>query len=240
MTKEQRLAFLDKLVRAQSWSLSEEVIRCVGEADALDSEQKVEWILVLAHDIAGIRGEPVSVAQLEAMLKPPEPPAKTYPEDVSDVIEAIEMGLVSELRRAIQAPGADLEEISEYHDHMTPLLLALYQRDTAMVKVLIDAGANVHYRGGYPDAPIHLACLAGPRILQLVIDAGADLNCRSGSGETPLTLLAARDKHLDAVNVLLRSGAERRLPNGKGETPLAIAEREGAHALATALTASRP
>ena len=51
------------------------------------------------------------------------------------VFEAIESGEVSFLREALQAAEVDIDEINDYHDGMTPLLLALYQRDLAMTRL---------------------------------------------------------------------------------------------------------
>lgn len=165
--------------------MPESVTDAFASCERITTVEQLESVLVIANDIASLRGEPLSLDIVERLLEPPKAPTKVYPKKVSAVISAIEDGLAGELRRAVTRRSANLEEISDYHDGMTPLLLALYQRDLKMTEILVAAGADVNHRGHYSEAPIHLAMLGrGTKRLEILLAAGADPSLADDSGGT--------------------------------------------------------
>lgn len=68
----------------------------------------------------------------------------------------------------------------------TPLFVAAYTRDTEMVRLLLDAGADPNGRctGGY--TAVHGACFAGSaRILRWLLEHGGDLELHDCWRQTP-------------------------------------------------------
>ena len=93
------------------------------------------------------------------------------------------------------------------------------QDDPALVRRLLDLGADVEARDQQA-GPLHLAAGAGHLgVIECLLGAGIDVNCLDGSGETPLAHVAWAVKSADRVataELLLRHGAdlEHRGPSG--------------------------
>ena len=83
---------------------------------------------------------------------------------------------------------------------------AVMNRNKEMVKLLIDAGANVNASSTrYNETPLHYA--KDPGIIKLLIDAGANVNAGNIDGETPLCS-AVYNNNLPAAKLLIKNGAE--------------------------------
>ena len=93
-------------------------------------------------------------------------------------------------------------------DGTTALHWAVRGGDTAAVKKLIRAGANVNAANWYGVTPLALAAMNGDAaMIAVLVDAGADTNAQRGEGETVL-MTAARTGRPDAVKVLIARGAK--------------------------------
>jgi ankyrin repeat protein len=88
----------------------------------------------------------------------------------------------------------------------TPLFIAIESKDTALVKVLLDHGAdpNVSVEGGW--IPLS-AALKSPEIVRILLDHGANPNCERKSQYNVLDI-AVHNGCLSSATELLRSGAE--------------------------------
>lgn len=64
-----------------------------------------------------------------------------------------------------------------------PLHLLLLKKNDELIKLLIEAGADVNIRNGNDETPLHYVKTTGA--LKLLLDAGADLNLKNRLGETP-------------------------------------------------------
>lgn len=101
------------------------------------------------------------------------------------------------------------QEIAEGRARLisSPLVYAAAMNHTAIMRLLIDAGAEVHRRRGCHRIPIMAAADQG-RVdaLEMLLDAGADIEAHGANCNTPLSLAASKG-HLPAVEVLLARGA---------------------------------
>lgn len=108
----------------------------------------------------------------------------------------------------------------------SPLLYAAAMNHTAIMRLLIDAGAEVHRRHGCHRIPIMAAADQG-RVdaLEMLLDAGADVEAHGANCNTPLSLAASKG-HLAVVKTLLARGANIDTAR-RGRTPLMRAAQIG-------------
>jgi len=77
----------------------------------------------------------------------------------------------------------------------------------AIVKALIEHGADVNKQSANKNTPLHYAAhYPMPKIMQLLIAAGADTNLMNANGKTPLNVV----RRPEAVNLLNRNQSSRR------------------------------
>lgn len=112
----------------------------------------------------------------------------------------------------------------------TPLHHAAGFGTVAVMKALLDRGAEVNATNRTQSAPLHWAILDAGKA-GLLIERGANVNARSADGRTPL-YLAASQRNGDAVlRLLLEKGADPNLAMPNGRTPLMAAAGGGGVAM---------
>jgi rhodanese-related sulfurtransferase len=90
----------------------------------------------------------------------------------------------------------------------TPLMKASHQGDSAIVRVLIAAGAPIDARNADGNNALWLACVGGHlEVIDALVGAGIELNNRNDNGATALMYGASAGK-ADVVNRLLAKGAD--------------------------------
>ena len=155
----------------------------------------------------------------------------------------------AEATAACLAAGADVSARNE--DEYTPLLLATLHGGagtdggsgiemTAVVTVLLEAGADVNARGNVRNTALHHAA-AGKRVetarnrydhvetpaaVAALLAAGADIHARDLNGNSPLHH-AASAEGLETVAMLLEAGADVHARDSEGDTPLLMAAERG-------------
>ena len=106
----------------------------------------------------------------------------------------------------------------------TPLLAAARDGNTPVVRLLLEAGADVRAKENAT-----LLCAAGDNgsaeLIRVLVAAGADVKAMDEKGNTAIHLLAHRcwwEKDFDpaAVKLLLEGGASAGAKNKEGKTPL--------------------
>ena len=103
---------------------------------------------------------------------------------------------------------------------VTPLLYAANHGNKALVKVLLDEGADPDKTNNNGCTPLHWAVnsIANQEVVQLLMAHGAELNKADNRGWTPLHVAAYHDVE-DILNILLDGGADPTMPK-VGRTPL--------------------
>ena len=76
-----------------------------------------------------------------------------------------------------------------------------------VVRVLIEAGADVNALDSDRDSPLHLAAEMNPEIVPVLLEAGATVNLLDNNQHSPL-LYAAFSDHDSAVDALIAAGAD--------------------------------
>ena len=120
----------------------------------------------------------ISVVLLVVFLREPKPPKISIHQAAKDGnIEAVKQHL---------ADGVDVNAKDDEYGATSLHITAEYGYKE-IVKLLIDAGADVHEKDKNGSTPLHDAALNGQKeIAELLIDKGADVNAKNKFGDTPL------------------------------------------------------
>ncbi|RDW57753.1 hypothetical protein BP5796_12554 [Coleophoma crateriformis] len=109
----------------------------------------------------------------------------------------------------------------------TALFWAVEKGHKAVVKLLLEKGADLETKDQYGRTPLSWAAANGyEAIVQLLLEKGADLDTKDHDGRTPLSL-ATENGHEAMIQLLLEKGADLETKNQYGRTPLSLAVEEG-------------
>jgi ankyrin repeat protein len=147
-----------------------------------------------------------------------------------DVFEAATAGDADRVRALVTKDRALANAWSP--DGFFPLGLAAFFKRPAVVKVLLENGANAKMASrpaGF--TPLHSAVAddageATKDIVRMLIDAGGDPNARSATDGTPVHT-AAFTGNLPVLEMLLDAGGDPQAPDKKGHSPLDVARERG-------------
>jgi mono/diheme cytochrome c family protein len=109
-------------------------------------------------------------------------------------------------------------------DGATALMAAAFYGDTALVRRIAAAGADVDARDGAGGTAL-IRAAGDVETLRLLLDAGADVNARSDEGRTALTIASGIVGATPSVQLLLEYGADPTAAVRSDMTPLAEAAR---------------
>jgi ankyrin repeat protein len=156
----------------------------------------------------------------ELMMVPPNKQAEMINHQIRKPIP--NMNLVQDLI----VLGANLDWQDELSQDRTPLHLAIYSNFSEIVRMLIDAGANLNVQDKHGDTPLHVAIMKNnPIIVQMLIDAGADLNMQDIWNRTPLHWAVYYGK-VEIVRMLIDAGARKDILDYRGRLPYDLADTE--------------
>lgn len=142
------------------------------------------------------------------------------------LVEAVQKGDVSAVRRLLQQQGGDVNAPSR--DGSTALHFAVHRNDAPTVEELLRAGANVNVKNRRGVAPLLLAAENGhTAIIERLLTAGAEPDAAWPGGETAI-MTAARTGNAAAVTALMAKGADvNHRETTRGQTALMWAAAEG-------------
>jgi ankyrin repeat protein len=120
-----------------------------------------------------------------------------------------------------RATPVNVADGTDYNQN--PILLASVQGEMSIIKVLLDAGANIEARGQFGMTALMLATLKGnTKVVELLLARGAKVDARADNGATAL-MTAARDNFPDLVELLIGHGADVNAATKQAFTPLMAA-----------------
>jgi ankyrin repeat protein len=126
--------------------------------------------------------------------------------------------------------GADVESKEGFYNQ-TPLSYAAQHGHEAVVKLLLEKGADVECRSNGSATPLFWAVETGREaVVKLLLEKGANMESTEGFyGQTPLSLAArgAQKWHEGVMKLLLEKGADMESKSHDGQTPLSWAARSG-------------
>ncbi len=96
----------------------------------------------------------------------------------------------------------------------------------AIMKMLLDAGADVEAGNRFGQKPLHWA-FANREQVSLLLERGANVNGQAHDGRTALYLAASQHNSADVLELLLAKGADPNLATTNGRTPLMAASAGG-------------
>jgi len=102
----------------------------------------------------------------------------------------------------------------------TPLILAAYNEQPAIVQFLLASGADINVQDAAGNTALMGVCFKGYKdIAKMLMDAGADVNVRNSNGAPAITF-AATFGHLQIAEWLLQHGADLSLRDSRGKSPV--------------------
>ena len=112
-------------------------------------------------------------------------------------------------------------------DHWSPLIIAASNGDLETARLLLDHGANIHFKVKGSSTPLHFAAKYGfSALVDLLLCAGANLNAVEHDLRSP-SMLAAMRGYLPSLKTLVNRGAELHRQDLDSSTTLSLAADSG-------------
>ena len=112
------------------------------------------------------------------------------------------------------------------YDKLTALHQAAYNGQLPIVKILVNAGANVNAKSNTNTTPLHLASIKNhEKVIKYLIKSNANVDAQDCHQRTPLHY-AAIYGHLDASENLIAGSANYTINDYQHETPISISLKD--------------
>lgn len=117
--------------------------------------------------------------------------------------------------------GANIDFCPVYGNSFSPLHNAVLCKNEALVKSLLDKGANIEEGSNSSgNKPLHVAArLTNLAIIDLLLEKGANIEASNNDGDKPLHQ-AAQNENVAIIDLFLRKGANIEVSTHLGEKPL--------------------
>lgn len=165
--------------------------------------------------------------------------AEPSPISQQEVNEAALYGKIDTIKKAL---AQDYAVDSRDPENRTVLMYAAFNGQTAIVKMLIDAGADVNGQDKIGTSALMFAASApgGSETVQLLLDSGARINMVDNNEHFTALMWAAAEGQVDNVKVLLKHKADTTLQDVDGDTAESFAAKKGHSAIAQLLKETAP
>jgi ankyrin repeat protein len=146
-------------------------------------------------------------------------------------MKAVEQNNAARVRELI-AQGVNVSELDENRD--APLVMAAYKGHTEIVRVLLEAGADVTaVDPGMKATALHAAAYAGrTEAAKLLIQYGVEIDKQGPYNGYTALHDAIWQNHVETAQVIIEAGANLNLRSHAGETPLDFARSKNHHPIA--------
>ncbi|TFZ08236.1 ankyrin repeat domain-containing protein [Ramlibacter humi] len=146
-------------------------------------------------------------------------PNTPAPDGQNGLFLAIRDGSLKAAQALVDWPQTNVE-VRNAHDE-SPLMMAALKGQVALVKRLVERGADINKPGW---APLHYAATGGHlEIMAFLLENYAFIDAESPNGTTPL-MMAAQYGTPAAVKLLLEAGADTAMKNQRGLDAIAFAK----------------
>ncbi|KAL1966142.1 hypothetical protein VTN77DRAFT_4890 [Rasamsonia byssochlamydoides] len=131
-------------------------------------------------------------------------------------LQAIELSYFALVNVLLATRKVDINSRSK--DGQTPLSWAAEKRHEAVVKLLLENGANTECKDKFGWTPLSWAARGWNEVVvKLLLENGADIESKDNPGQTPLSL-AEGNRHEAVVKLLLEKSAEKSQQNDRAKT----------------------
>ena len=116
---------------------------------------------------------------------------------ITDIFKAVQKGTVQDVRYFIEEEGANVNVKNKDDANLTPLHYAAFSNpDVAVMKYLLDKGANVNAKALNDWTPLHVAALNNPsvEVMKCLIGKGGDVKAKINTGKTPFDFATTEEK----------------------------------------------
>lgn len=161
---------------------------------------------------------------LTALILSPVQRADADP--VDDLRRAVEASDYAGVQTALAA-GADIDARIEDKRGRSALIMAAESGDAQMVRLLLEAGANIEFTTKRGRHALHRALYGNAETMKVLLEAGADVNAPDKRDNRPINIAVSEENMQEMVKLLIDAGADVNARNDKNNTPLHHAAEKG-------------
>jgi ankyrin repeat protein len=142
---------------------------------------------------------------------------------MAELMKAVKNNEVASVRKLVER-GIDVDELDANQD--APLIVAAYKGYTEIVKLLLEAGADVSVVDpGMKATALHAAAYAGrTEAAKLLIEYKIDIDKQGPYNGYTALHDAVWQNNVETAKVLIEAGANLNIESNAGETPLDLAK----------------
>lgn len=147
---------------------------------------------------------------------------------MSDIVRAVKKNNINQVKELIQS-GYDINKPDIHGD--TALILAAYEGKNEILKLLLEAGADVSVLDpGMKATALHAAAYAGrTEAAKLLIEYNIDINKQGPYNGYTALHDAIWQNNIETAKVIIQAGADLNIKSNNGQTPLEMAKNLKRH-----------